>query len=244
MQAVGNAHGEDTGKAQRQPAGKNIAHVQLLRQQHPGQRQQGHHQSLHAVEPQPIHITGKTINQQNLNGEGQSAADEEKVPHIDGRNAHEAQKIQPNQSQNHAEHRVHPRPPVDEYPQHRHQHDVHGGEKTRLARVGVDQTDLLQAGGNEQRAAADSSRDPQPLVFPLCQRFPDPNFKIENQREQKEKNHSQAASDRLKGKRTDKVHANALGDESQPPDGCAAEQREGSAQLFFHINHQCVIYHI
>ena len=83
LQAVSDAHGENTGKAQRQPAGEDVTHVQLFGQQHEGNRKHCHYQSLNTVQSETIQILSESVDQQDLNSEAQSTADEEQVTNID-----------------------------------------------------------------------------------------------------------------------------------------------------------------
>ncbi|MEI3094433.1 MAG: hypothetical protein V8T48_11135 [Oscillospiraceae bacterium] len=125
-------------------------------------------------------------------------------------------------------------------PQHRHQHDVHGGNEPRLSGVGVDNADLLQAGRDEQGAPADQPHPPQRRVLPLCHGFPEAAFAdIQHKRAGNQKQHGKQAPRSLKGKGADVIHAHALGDKAKAPNGCTQQQTQTAANaIFLHMHHR------
>ena len=159
------------------------------------------------------------VNQQNLNGEGHGAAQQQHVPLVDAVHAGAAEQIQPYHRRNQAEHCVFSWLPSYKQPQKGHKDNIHGSEKACLARVCVYKPHLLQAAGGEQGQAADDAGLPQRRVFPAV---PEAFSPWEQGRYREQEQHRQGASHGLEGKGSDFVHAHALGNESGAPDDGAS----------------------
>ena len=134
---------------------------------------------------------------------------------------------------------------MEENTQDRYQNNVHGGNKTGFSRIGINKTDLLQAGGDEQGNAADQTGFPQIRIFPAFDRFREAAlFTFQQEGTGNQKSDGKTAPDKLKSKRTDKVHAHALGNESKAPDGCTQQQTKAAFPLIFHNkHHRRLLYH-
>ena len=241
LQRVGDAHGQNAGKDQGKPAGGDGGETDgFLRQQNEGQGKHRNHQRLNAVHAQTVQISRQPVNAGDLHGKGQGAAHQIQVALVDLRNAHAAEQIQPGDRQRHAEKGGFGRLFPEKQPQHRHQHDVHGGDEPRLSRVGVDDADLLQAGCDEQGAPTDQPHPPQRRILPFCRGFPEAALAgIQQKPAGNQKQHGKQAPRGLKGKGANMIHAHALGDKAKAPNGCTQQQTQTASNAFSpHFHHR------
>ena len=83
------------------------------------------------------------VNQKNLDGEANGTGQQEYISLVDAAGIGAAQQIQADYGGNQAEHRVPSRLLPEEQAQEGHKYDIHGRQKARLPRIGVDEADLL-----------------------------------------------------------------------------------------------------
>ena len=225
LQRIGHAHGENAGIGQGHCGGEDILKADLLRQQGKGQGKDRHHSGLDAVELHPVQLAAVPVDQQDLHGEGRGAAEKHQVSFVDAAAARPAQKIQAHNGGDQAQHRIASRLLAGKKPQKGDEHNVHGGKKAGLSGIGIHQAHLLEAGRNEKSGAADQTGAPQAGVGPLLLPQGGAFFPVHKEGQRKQKQHGQAAAEKLEGKGPDGIHAHALGNKGGAPDQRGAKQR-------------------
>ena len=235
LHGVGKTHGQDAGKQQRPPAGKDIRRNHRFCQKHTGNGDHRHHQSLDAVEPDAVQLSGEPVDAGDLHRDGQGTAHQQKIPLVDPGDANAAEQKQAHDCKAHAEYGDFGNLLPQKVAKHRHKDDVHGCDEAGFARLGVDKPDLLQAGGNKQSTAADDTGFPERRIGPLFHGLHRGTLPaLKNKGAGCQKQNRQQTPDGLKRKGPDPVHTHALGDEGEAPDDGCQQKTDASTDFFFH----------
>lgn len=167
LQGVGHTHGQYACIAQGQPAQKNIPQVDLLRQHHHDCAEHTADQALDEIQPDTVKTPAPAVHNGDLHRKEEGAGQKHQVCDLNAHQIGATEQIQANHSNAHADPGCQGRMIAQESTQHRHQHDVHGGEEARLACGGVLQTDLLQSRCQKKCNTGNETGFPQLLVQPF-----------------------------------------------------------------------------
>ncbi len=245
LQPVGNAHGKKACVAQGQRALQDRLPVWLFQHQHDNRRKGGADQRLNQVQPQTVYHIGVAVYHRDLQCKHNRAQNQKQIAYAEAAAVHAAEQVKSHYRQRHADCHIRAAFAAEEQPNHRHDHDIHGGEKGGFAGIGGNDSQLLQIYRQKQRHRSQKTCFPKGSVCPAGEKGFSVIFEaVGNQNYGKKPHYRQQAADRLKGKGTDIVHAHALGNKGTAPDHSSKRQSEAAQQSFVHKNHQAILYHI
>ena len=144
-----------------------------------------------------------------------------------------AQKIKTHKRQNRADPVHELDTQLHEKPQKRNEDNVHCRDEAGFSDRGVDDAILLDDACRAQQRTADHAAQQLPLCRFSCRANGDSLFVAQRNNGQKNQT-GKKISGCLHGKRSDIVHALALGDERCAPDHGAEQKHEAAAGLLFH----------
>ena len=233
LQGIGDTHGQDTGEAQALPVVEDCGQGRGFGY-HEGCGNQTAHQRLDDVQTDAVQLVCHPIHQRNLHGKGKGTANHQNITDVDGGYACAAEQIQADDRNSDGNDGGQGRLFTQHQTAHGHQHDVHGGNETGFAGIGVHQSHLLGGAGHKQGQAAQDTGLPKLFVGPFFQEgLPLRTVKQKDHRDQD--SHRQETANGLEAEGTDDI-THGLGHKGRTPDHRRdQQQKHGFDFLSIHI---------
>ena len=245
LQRVAYAAGENTHVQQRQDAAPNGGEVHSLKEEHTHSGDDARKQELQAAQLHAVAIGCKVVDNQNMYRKAHRTHQDQQVARRQGEIPLDAQQIQRHHAAHHRDPHRQADLPLEEQPEHRHQHHIQRRDEPSLTRVRTGhQPSLLEVGGDGQRHTAAQAAQPKLLVG----RF----FLIGGRRrsillrlvadgdDHQQRQHGDKVPRGVKGERADAVSAQILRHKRRAPDERGQNREDHLPHLIvFHV--RCVL---
>ena len=235
MQRIGNAARHDPRIEDGFPCGEELRDVRRLKEQHGNRAEQAADEKLDAGHFDAVHAQCEVVDDQNVDGKQDGADEDQEIAKLDGQALRNAEKIEADDGQRHAEPDEQAAPFFEEQPEERDDDDIEGRNEPRLAHGRVHDADLLKTACEAEHHTAAHAADPE-LALRFRVRRPDAAGGDGVQPvEQRDAGNEEQAADKgaHAGKRVGAhiIHAYALGDEGHSPDDGGEKQQKGIPEL-------------
>ena len=220
--------GANAGVEDRQRSGEKIGPTWIFKDHGADAAEHGTHSHLHEIELDAVDLLHVIINAGDLDGVEKCAEQHDGITEPDGKfSLLDAEKIQPRQRQKHRQ----PHPQADLAPeedaQKRHQHHICRRNEASFADGRVDKADLLRDhAAKEQRAAEDPAGPECATVTGRTRHIFSRIAMVEIKKHRDQRNNSDNIARRNERDRPDMIHADALGNKGNAPDGGGHEQQK------------------
>lgn len=233
LQRVAHRAGEHCRIDDARPAGHDVGHGGGLRQQHQRQGHDGSGGKLDGAEQDRIHVAGIAVDDDDVEGEHEGAAQGDQIADVDGEVILDAQQAQAHQRDRHADPHLFAHALAHEHGDDGDQDDVERGDEAGVCGGGVGDADLLQRARAEQDHAQHRAQNQVALHVRLVAGAA--GLAAQQGIDRKEHDAGDQRAQKHEGEGPDEARGGALRGKGHAPNEGAENQKQTSFGVVFHM---------